>query len=254
MDRGWAGSFSGGGMLPPVPRATRWLLAAFVGFSLAEALGTRWLGLPDLATWAALVPGEVLHGQVWRLLTYPLLARDPLGLIFGALLLMMVGGTLESRWGTRRFIVRSLWLAGLPAALTTLLSLAYAPLQHHAYLGLGTLGLGYITAFASQMRGARVTLFPLPIVLSGDQLLWFEGGLLGLWMLFGGTTLPFVPELLAFLTALAWFRLGLLDRLRRRRSSRGGNESRLERLARQRRLHVVRNDEDDDTASRRRLH
>ena len=253
MDRGWQG-FSGG--LPPVPRATRAVLAVFVAASLVNVLAAQWLGLGRLSDWLELMPSDVLHGQVWRLVTYPMVAVDPLGLIFGAMLLVFVGGTLEARWGGRRFIVRTLLLAALPALLTTLLSLVLTGLQGRPYMGLGALGMGYITAFACLLRNQRITLFPIPLVLSGDQLLWFEGGLLLLWMFFAGTTAPFVPEVLAFGVGLAWFRLGWAERLRRLLRRGGGgsgggggggrSESRLEQLARRRRLRLVRPDESDD--------
>lgn len=253
MERGWQG-FSGG--LPPVPRATRMVLALFVAASLVNVLASQWLQLGRLSDWLELMPSDVLHGQVWRLVTYPIVAVDPLGLLFGAMLLVFVGGALESRWGSRRFVVRTLLLAALPALLTTLLSLVLTGLQGRPYIGLGPLSMGYITAFACMLRHERITLFPIPLVLSGDQLLWFEGGLLLLWMLFAGTTAPFVPEVLAFGVGLAWFRFGWVERLRRlfSRGGRGGGgsggggraESRLEQLARRRRLRLVRPDEGDD--------
>lgn len=69
-------------------------LSAFVGsftkFSLVE-----WLTLN--------VPGEL--AQPWRLLTFSVVEGNPIGLIFGALVLWWVGGSLERSWGTRTFAI-----------------------------------------------------------------------------------------------------------------------------------------------------
>jgi len=245
MPRGFPG-FSGG--LASLPRATRWMLVTFVLLSVADAIVSRWLGGPQIGTLLALVPVRVLGGELWRLLTYPFLAGDPLALVFGVVLLVFFAGALERRWGRRRFLVRSALFAVVPALLTVAAGLVVPSAAFAPYVGLSTLSLCYLTAFASEMRDARVTLFPLPLVLTGDQLLWFEGGVMLLWMLFAGTAVPFLNDAFAFAFALAWFRFDWVSGLRRRwlRLRRGRLESRVERLARERRLRVVRSDDDDE--------
>lgn len=52
----------------------------------------------------ALVPAAVLHGEVWRLLTYALL-HDPVsatGVLFTVLSLWLLGAPMERAWGARR--------------------------------------------------------------------------------------------------------------------------------------------------------
>jgi membrane associated rhomboid family serine protease len=229
-----------------MPRATRAMLVLFVAGSVLDAVVARWMHGPEFALFTALIPREVLNGEVWRLVSYPWLAGDPLALVFGVMLLVFFASSLERSWGRRTFVVRTLVLAAAPAAMTTLLGLALAPVAGAPYVGLSALGLAWLTAFASELRSARVTLFPLPVVLTGDQLLWFEGGMLLLWMLFSGSPVPYLNDALSFGLALAWFRLGAFDELRKRwlRLRKGRVESRLERLARERRLRLVRDDEE----------
>jgi membrane associated rhomboid family serine protease len=236
-----------GGGLSSLPRSTRTMLVVFVAASVLDAIVARWLHGPELALFTALVPGEVAQGEVWRLVTYPWLAGDPLALIFGVMLLVFFASSLERSWGRRLFITRTALLAVVPAAVTTLVGLALPSVAYAPYVGLSALGLCWLTAFAADLRNARVTLFPLPLVLSGDQLLWFEGGMLLLWMLFSGSPVPYLNDAVAFSLALAWFRFGAFEGLRRRwlRLRKGRVESRLERLARERRLRVVRDDDDE---------
>jgi membrane associated rhomboid family serine protease len=243
MTRGFSG-FGGG--LPSVPRATRAMLVVFVVASVLDAIVARWMHGPELALFTALIPGAVAQGEVWRLVTYPWLAGDPLALVFGVMLLLFFAGSLERRWGRRSFLIRTFVLAAVPAVLTTVLGLGLPAVRAAPYVGLSALGLCWLTAFASDLRSARVALFPLPFVLTGDQLLWFEGAMLLLWMLFSGSPVPYLNDALAFGLALAWFRFGAFEGLRRRwlRLRRGRVESRLERLARERRLRIVRDDDD----------
>ena len=244
MPRGFPG-FGGG--VTSLPRATRAMLVLFVAASILDAVVSRWMHGPELALFTALIPGEVLRGEVWRLVSYPWLADAPLALIFGVMLLVFFASSLERSWGRKTFIVRTLVLAAVPAVLTSVLGLALPAVAVAPYVGLSALGLCWLTAFASDLRSARVALFPLPVVLTGDQLLWFEGGMLLLWMLFSGSPVPYLNDAIAFGFALAWFRFGAFEGLRKRwlKLRKGRVESRLEKLARERRLRVVRDDDDE---------
>jgi membrane associated rhomboid family serine protease len=230
-----------------VPGATRALLGVVVVGSILDAIFSRWLGLFDAAALAALVPGRVLAGEVWRLVTYPWIAGNPLSLVFGALMLVFFAAPLEARWGTRRFLLRLAVLVAVPALVTVALGAMLTRVDGYPYAGLGPLGLALLTAFASAQRGARIALFPLPFVLEADQFLVLEGGLLLLYMLFAGTTVPFIPEVASFGLALAWFRLGLDLGLGRSwsRYQRARAEASLEKLRKKRGLRLVRDDDDE---------
>lgn len=66
MPRGFPG-FGGG--VTSLPRATRAMLVLFVAASILDAVVSRWMHGPELALFTALIPGEVLRGEVWRLVS-----------------------------------------------------------------------------------------------------------------------------------------------------------------------------------------
>jgi membrane associated rhomboid family serine protease len=68
--------------------------------------------------WGALRTSDVLHGQVWRLVTYAFLhdAKDLLHVVLNMFVLWMFGRPLESRYGRREFLLQYLaaaFFAGL---------------------------------------------------------------------------------------------------------------------------------------------
>jgi len=46
----------------------------------------------------------VLHGEIWRLITWPFLTSGPISLLFTALIFYYIGMPLELMWGTARFL------------------------------------------------------------------------------------------------------------------------------------------------------
>ena len=80
-----------------IPRVTRTVLVA----TAAGYLVTLFLGPSVLV----LVPGPVLSGEVWRLVTYPLVNVAILSVLFDLLLLWSFGSQMEPRWGSWRFAV-----------------------------------------------------------------------------------------------------------------------------------------------------
>lgn len=95
--------------LPPFAGATRRLILILVGVFFADALLA--LVLPQrlygmLAGNLALVPAEVLHGQVWELLSYCVLPLGMVGTLFACLTIWFFGSMLEDVRGER-------WLAEL---------------------------------------------------------------------------------------------------------------------------------------------
>ena len=72
-------------------------LALIVVTSVLFVLGAFGLRLAPFLAFVA--PNSLL--QPWRLLTYPVVATDIIGLLFYGLMLWWVGGSLERSWGTR---------------------------------------------------------------------------------------------------------------------------------------------------------
>jgi membrane associated rhomboid family serine protease len=90
-------------LIPPVTRAI--LVSTAAGY-----LATLSLGMSILV----LAPVQVLSGEVWRLVTYPLVNVGILSVLFDLLLLWSFGSQMEPRFGSRRFAL-FLFLATLSA-------------------------------------------------------------------------------------------------------------------------------------------
>jgi len=95
--------------LPPFSGATRRLILILVGVFFADALLALILphGFYDLLFGhLALVPAEVLRGQIWQLLSYCVLPLGIVGTLFAVLTIWFFGSMLEDIRGQR-------WLAEL---------------------------------------------------------------------------------------------------------------------------------------------
>src|SRR3989442_1865907 len=113
--------------LPPFTRGVKWLLVIAVAVSIAVPLGG---GAGQVfGALVALRPDAVLHGYVWQLFTYTFLHRSPESIIFAVLGLWLLGGSLESMWGTRRFVTFYLATSSLAALATVLVALVWRALR-----------------------------------------------------------------------------------------------------------------------------
>src|SRR5579871_5729804 len=88
--------FTFGGRMPAVVGV---LVALTFAASIAGAL------FPMVGGYGALIPARVLHGEAWRLFTWGFFELDPMGLIFGCLMLYWFGRDLCWAWGPRHFLV-----------------------------------------------------------------------------------------------------------------------------------------------------
>ncbi len=98
--------------LPAFSRSMKTLSVLLGGLWIVAALVSR---APDPGsapdpmgpfTALVLIPSRVAHGEVWRLITHPLL-HDPASiqsLIMTVLTLWFFGGAMEARWGLRRLL------------------------------------------------------------------------------------------------------------------------------------------------------
>ncbi|MFL5319882.1 MAG: DUF1751 domain-containing protein [Myxococcaceae bacterium] len=73
------------------------------------------------APYLSLIPSHVIP-WVWEPFTYGFVANDPLGVLFGALIVWQMGSTLEMTWGSRRLLVFALGTTVVAGVLTVLLS------------------------------------------------------------------------------------------------------------------------------------
>lgn len=91
----------------------------------------------------------VRQGEVWRLVTWPLVnPPDNIWVVLTFAFFWFVGHTVEERLGRHRFTVLIALSTVLPATLVTLLS------QSGGAYGLGVLGIGLLVVFALDNPGA----------------------------------------------------------------------------------------------------
>ena len=148
------------------------------------------------------MPGAVLAGQVWRLVTYAFLELSIVGVLFDLLLTWSLGSEIEPRWGSRRyalFILCATVLAGVLGIVVgggagftpPLLALIFAwmleaPSQSLSFFGilpmtrLGFAILALVLAVFSDLQATRTPL-RLVFVLGGLPVAWlfvrgFRGG------------------------------------------------------------------------------
>lgn len=83
-----------------------------------------------------LIPGEFIHSLfLWQPLTYGFIATDPMGVIFGALILWQIGSAMESSWGSRRLLAFSIGLPAIAGLLTVALSFAITGMKGFPFPG-----------------------------------------------------------------------------------------------------------------------
>jgi membrane associated rhomboid family serine protease len=162
--------------VPAFSRSMKTLSVLLAGVWLVEALVSRTPdggGVADpMGPFAllTLIPSRVVHGEVWRLFTHPLL-HDPSGvqgIVMTAISLWFFGGAMESRWGLPRTL-KAMALASVVAALAVIAIGAmftpfwtqrtYGPLAATAMLA-GAWGIS---------EGTRSTSFLGIVSLSGRQ-------------------------------------------------------------------------------------
>ena len=136
----WAGP-PGWRAIPPVTRTA--LALAGAGYLLG-------LLVPGAAFLLAAIPSRILAGEVWRLVTYPLVIAGIVNVLFALLLLWSFGTEMEAVWGSRRFALFLVAASASAAALGTLAALA---LGTGLAVGAGMSGLLTALIVAWALRG-----------------------------------------------------------------------------------------------------
>ena len=177
-----------------MPASVGGLIAATVAASLVGVVGER-NGFP-LVRLCLLEPRSVVHGEVWRVVTWVFFERDPLGLLFGGLVLYWAGRDLCEAWGERRFLLFYLGTAAAAGLATTAVAaLLWPSLYGMAWIGLWPAVDALVIAWALLFPFRQILLFfALPV--SGRSLLWFTVGGTALYAVFSGLP-PFLPHFFA---------------------------------------------------------
>jgi membrane associated rhomboid family serine protease len=181
---------------------TRWI-AVTLGLSIISALDRGFV-----ASWAALVPARVFRGELWRLVTWPLIEAGPIQLVMTCAAIYKFGGELAVRWGDRRLQRFMLELVIAAGVITCLLSALFG-MHYFQRLG-GWLVIDVlIIAWARQFPQAVLRFYYGMLELHGRQLIGFVLGMNLLFAIYFG---PFAvaPELVACIVAarypVGWLR------------------------------------------------
>lgn len=151
-----------------------------------------------LTYYLVLIPGRVLHGEVWRLVTFVFVpgTYNLLSLALELYFYYLIGSTLEHIWGEGKFTFY--YLCGM------VLSIVYAFLaglvgdMEFVFVTGEYISLSMFFVFATYWPNNQVRLFFI-IPLRVKWLAWFEAAMFVLSMIRGWTLLPLVGILNYFL-------------------------------------------------------
>lgn len=187
-------------VLPGLQGAAAWLAVALVVGSVLFALTREGMGSLLL-----LVPGAVLRGWVWQLLTYGFIESSPMGVIFGALILWQLGRALEQSWGTRRMGAFAVGTTALAGVITVLLSLLVPTLRAISFPGGFVMGSALWVAYGLSFGGRQTNFWGLPV--SGNVFALIGVGFVFLSGAFSSFLLV-VPSAAALVLTWAYLKLG----------------------------------------------
>jgi membrane associated rhomboid family serine protease len=199
------------------------------------------------------VPVAVIsHLEVWRPFTSLLVAIHPMEVIFGALIIYSIGGSLEDSWGKKRFLTVALGIPFLAELLTLAFYLVFPidyPVPYHgASMIISTMWIAYglRAAFSRQL----LNFWGSP--LKGETFALIGLGFVVLNAVFSGI-LVVLPDLLAAgLTYLYMYKRGLFNLSEtRRRIELAYYNWRLKRLKGKSGLRVVKGSRHDSDPNNR---
>jgi len=180
------------------------LMCVIGGLWLSFAVGMHWAGVgPEVFDLFCGNTTAILHGQVWRLLTAPLL-HDPYGFwhVFGVVLtLYFFGVPLERDWGQKRLVRLLIGLALLSSIIQLLVDLALPPGISRFLIGeywCGGLAVvsGLTVAWALNNSGAVVRIYGI-LPVPARALIWMAVGAPAFYLVFRAVPPEGIPALLA---------------------------------------------------------
>jgi membrane associated rhomboid family serine protease len=150
--------------LPKPGKAVTGFLVAIVAVWLLFALGLNWGGASEETLAWVVGSDRILHGEIWRLVTGPMLQK-PSGagsvshLLTALMGIYFLGPSLEERWGAKRFVF-FVGASGVFAAASQVLVGAILP-QVHQPVFFGALGMvdAVAVGWALTFKSSQVRLF-----------------------------------------------------------------------------------------------
>ena len=157
---------------PFTPWVKRIVLACAAIYFLEVVLGVTAPGIAKyIVPYFGLVPGLVVHGYIYQVVSYSFLHGGIWHLLINMLTLWMFGSQEEQDWGSRRFIEFYLFCV-VGAALVTI-PIAYMGWGMHPYTPtVGASGgiYGLLVAFGMLYGDREIFMFPIPIAIKAKYL------------------------------------------------------------------------------------
>jgi membrane associated rhomboid family serine protease len=150
-----------------------------------------------------LIPGRVLAGAVWQPITYAFIEASPLSVLFSAVILVSIGGVLETMWGTRRVVRLLLGATIASGVMTTLLAIPFSALRHAAFTGGGVMASVAWVSYGWWLGRARTSFWGIAV--TGNQLAAIGIGLVVLQGAYG-SMIGVIPEAIAIALTYAYVR------------------------------------------------
>ena len=153
-----------------------------------------------------LSPSDVVSRLwLWQPLSYVFVQLNPLGIIFGAMILYSIGGGLEQTWGSRRLLWVAVGGTALAGVLTVVMMGLFFRVPGLRYMGGGVMTTLVWVAYGLSIGRGQSNFWGIP--LSGNALAGIGAGFVVLSGLTAGW-LSQIPELFALVIAFVYVRGG----------------------------------------------
>ncbi|WP_375761379.1 DUF1751 domain-containing protein [Corallococcus exercitus] len=189
------GGFGGG--FPGLDSMAAKLAVALVAFSALFLATQRGQGVLLL-----LNPRDVFALRVWQPFTYAFVATDPLGIVFGGIIIWSIGGFLESTWGPRRLLMASVGITMLAGVITVLLSLVIP--MASLYAGGSVMTTVLWVAYGLVIGRGQTNFWGIP--LTGNWFAAIGAGFTVLRLLTAPAWQVLAPELISLVLVFAYVR------------------------------------------------
>jgi len=193
-------------------------IAMLLAISIVCAIDFR--GGGDLYARLALIPSRVLHGELWRLVTWAFVELSPSALIITCVTIFWFGGPLLEAWGDRK-LVRVFGAITVGAAVGTTVLATALGMSYFPYISSWAIADAIVIAWGLTFPTRMVRVYML-IAVSGDTLANFTLAFTGLCALFYGLV-PMLPMTIAAGASYAYVKGWPRPKLR---SYRGGKPTR----------------------------
>jgi len=200
----------------------RVLLCLLSAVYLAAVIG-KFSRVYDLNRWLAVSGPNFWHGQIWELISYPLLPATILDFVFSSLMIVLLGGLLERIWSRAEFWTYCA-VAAVGAGLAKVILQSSNPFP---MTGMAPVVFGLLAAWGYLFGHEKV-----PLVVFGEMTVWqlalLAGAISFVTVLFSTGLVNAVIMLAGGLTGLLY--LWLRSKILMTRESRVVHSERINRL------------------------